>query len=91
MRNGECSAGLFYRNDGTIQNLKITNISIDLDRSYASEFYIGGVAGQNFGNIINCEISGNINSDNTNASVNYIGGICGSSGGRYYKAMFKFY
>lgn len=72
----DCYAGLFFENTGTISNLKLTNININLDKTYASEFYVGGVTGVNYGNISDCEVSGNISLNNTNW-VNYVGGISG--------------
>ncbi len=69
--------GLFSKNYGTIQNLKLLNINI-----YASEkqAYVAGICGQNTmsGEIQNCIVSGKIKNSSRSG---YAGGItCFSSG-----------
>ncbi len=69
--------GLFSKNYGTIQNLKLLNTNI-----YASEkvAYVAGICGQNTGNgrIHNCIVSGNIKGE---VEIGQVGGIaCYNSG-----------
>ena len=58
--------GLFYDNYGTIKNLNLNNVSIDIDSEY-----IGGLITQNDGRIENCSVSGSIKGGN------YTGGLVG--------------
>ena len=72
--------GLFgYVSSGTVQNLKLENVSITAENSQ----YVGAVAGYNCGRIENCEVSGSVsggaNVSGTNASS--VGGVAGGNAG----------
>lgn len=59
--------GFFGINGGTIQNLKIENININIDISSEEPIYtqIGSLVGRNDGQIINCSANGNISAELT--------------------------
>lgn len=72
--------GLFgYVDSGTVQNLKLENVSITAENSQ----YVGAVAGYNCGRIENCEVSGSVNGganvSGNNASS--VGGVAGGNAG----------
>ena len=72
--------GLFgYVGSGTVQNLKLENVSITAENSQ----YVGAVAGYSCGRIENCEVSGSVsggaNVSGTNASS--VGGVAGGNAG----------
>ncbi len=56
---------------GNINNLSLTNVNV-----FGAESLIGGLVGQNFGEITSCSVSGQIMAGNYNA-----GGICGNNSG----------
>lgn len=72
--------GLFgYVDSGTVQNLKLENVSITAENSQ----YVGAVAGYNCGRIENCEVSGSV-SGGANVSgtkANSVGGVAGGNAG----------
>ena len=72
--------GLFgYVGFGTVQNLKLENVSITAEHSQ----YVGAVAGYSCGRIENCEVSGSV-SGGTNVSgtkANSVGGVAGGNAG----------
>ena len=72
--------GLFgYVGSGTVQNLKLENVSITAENSQ----YVGAVAGYNRGRIENCEVSGSV-SGGANVSgtkANSVGGVAGGNAG----------
>lgn len=55
--------------DGTVKNVKLENVNITGDG-----FYVGGVAGTNYGTIENCSVDGTL----TNY-VQYLGGVVGDN------------
>ncbi len=72
--------GLFgYVGSGTVQNLKLENVSITAENSQ----YVGAVAGYSRGRIENCEVSGSVsggaNVSGTNPSS--VGGVAGGNAG----------
>ena len=76
-------AGLIGNNAGTIKNLKIVNISINVTSSASP--YAGGIVAYNQegGLIIDCSVSGNVRLGNSaNYSYNYVGGVCGYNNGQ---------
>ena len=67
--------GLFgYVNSGTVQNLKLENVSITAENSQ----YVGAVAGYSRGRIENCEVSGSVNGG-ANVSGSSVGGVAGGN------------
>ena len=69
--------GLFgYVNSGTVQNLKLENVSITAENSQ----YVGAVAGYSRGRIENCEVSGSVNGG-ANVSGSSVGGVAGGNAG----------
>jgi len=83
-------AGLFSYNKGTIENLGVKNIDIQMKWSFLegdhATVYAGGVVGINWGIIKNCYSFGNINLDYTGESRIsripnriYAGGITGTT------------
>ncbi|MGI6594575.1 MAG: GLUG motif-containing protein [Christensenellales bacterium] len=56
--------GLFGLNDGIIKNLGVVGIDIDISWSYTygvnMSTYVGGLVGNNSGEILNCYVRGNI-------------------------------
>ena len=67
-------AGLFGRigSGGTVKNVKLENVQIESDNDMSD---VGGVAGQSYGNIENCSVSGSVSSNST------AGGVVGSQWG----------
>lgn len=69
--------GLFgYVGSGTVQNLKLENVSITAENSQ----YVGAVAGYSRGRIENCEVSGSVNGG-ANVSGSGVGGVAGGNAG----------
>jgi hypothetical protein len=76
--------GLFGRNDGTIKNVHLTGVNIDVTSSRTSypysTFYAGGIVGRNYGStstVTGCTASGSV-SASTSLGV-YAGGIVGNN------------
>lgn len=70
--------GLFgYVGSGTVQNLKLENVSITAENSR----YVGAVAGYNCGRIENCEVSGSVNggANVSGTNDNSVGGVAGGN------------
>lgn len=73
------SYGFIGYNYGTIKNLKLTGVNINIT-GIKNDAYAGGICGYNAGNIINCFVSGQINISNHSGSYDSIcGGIAGKS------------
>lgn len=67
--------GLFgYVDSGTVQNLKLENVSITAENSQ----YVGAVAGYNCGRIENCVVSGSVTGKGQGSSFS-VGGVVGGS------------
>ena len=67
-------AGLFgyIGSGGTVKNVKLVNVQITSDYQYA---YVGGVAGDSWGTIENCSVSGSV------SGTTFAGGVVGSQWG----------
>ena len=67
-------AGLFgyIDKDGTVKNVVLENVQITSDNQYA---YVGGVAGDSWGTIENCSVSGSV------SGTTFAGGVVGSQRG----------
>lgn len=88
--NGNISANGFVAN---INTGTIENVTVDVNGTYASVLsfnggYVGGIAGQNRGEIINSSVLG-LQITGTNA--NFIGGIAGQNSGIIEGARVEFY
>ncbi len=59
--------GLFGVNHGTIMNLTV-------EANVSGTQYVGGICGDNYGNIVGCSFSGTVT-----GTSDYVGGICGSN------------
>ncbi len=59
--------GLFGVNSGTIMNLTV-------EANVSGTQYVGGICGDNYGNIVGCSFSGTVT-----GTSDYVGGICGSN------------
>lgn len=68
--------GLFASNAGTIKNLTVGGTVSDISTVLA---FVGGIAGQNKGNIVDCKNSIDFSADGKNS---YVGGITGVSSGK---------
>lgn len=66
-------AGLFAINKGNISNLKLTNTIASITSE--KTMVVGGIAGRNEGNIINCCVYGIMSINSTGGS--YVGGVVG--------------
>lgn len=78
-------AGLFGCNEGTIKNVKLSDIFV-----YGTR-YVGGVVGHNtsLGTLENCKVlSGDVESDGGLNAVN-VGGICGYNEGFFEKMFYN--
>jgi filamentous hemagglutinin family protein len=73
------SIGLFAANDGTIQNLGLTNVSITANANVAYQF-VGTLAGQNFGTISNVTVGGTSSIKGGTITGITAGGLVGSVG-----------
>lgn len=71
------AVGLFGANTGTIKNLTVTDSPYIAGSSNSATLYIGGIAGHNNGNIINCAVKNNLYGD----TRSHIGGIVGYQSG----------
>ena len=71
------AVGLFGANTGTIKNLTVTDSTYIAGSSNSATLYIGGIAGHNNGNIINCAVKNNLYGD----TRSHIGGIVGYQSG----------
>ena len=70
--------GLFgYVSSGTVQNLKLENVSITAENSQ----YVGAVAGYNCGRIENCEVSGSVSGGTSVSGASSVGGVAGGNEG----------
>lgn len=68
------ASGVFGVNNGTIENLNLSDCNISARSSNSATLYVGGLVGLNNGNIQNCSIkSKTLNCDKNS----YIGGIVG--------------
>ena len=67
-------AGLFgyIGKDGTVKNVKLEDVQITSDNHYAN---VGGVAGNSWGTIENCSVSGSV------SGTTFAGGVVGSQWG----------
>ena len=72
--------GLFNENNGTIKNLKLGNLNMNISVKSNRFSSFGGIVGRNVGNIENCIFDGNIKTDYLKFSGN-VGGIVGSNNG----------
>lgn len=76
-------AGIFGYNLGSIKNLSVMNITINVITSSYLTTYYGGLVGYNGGALINCYVVGNISAEfdsKTNGrekSLLYVGGVAG--------------
>lgn len=69
--------GLFgYVDSGTVQNLKLENVSIIAENSQ----YVGAVAGYNCGRIENCVVSGTVTGNGQGSGFS-VGGVAGGNAG----------
>lgn len=69
---------MFYMNRGTIKNLNVENINVNIIADNEEINYQEGIFAKiNYGTIDNCTTSGNINIQSDN-SINFIGGIVGN-------------
>ena len=72
-------AGLFFSNSGEIKNLAVADIEINAKgKELGLEGYsavVGGIVALNYGNVTNCNTSGNINVDSDGWTT--LGGIVG--------------
>ena len=70
--------GLFgYVGYGTVQNLKLEDVSITAENSQ----YVGAVAGYNCGRIENCEVSGSVSGGTSVSGASSVGGVAGGNEG----------
>ncbi len=74
-------AGVFGYNSGTIENLGVTDFTVNI--SYSPYISVGGLVGYNTGTIHNCYTTGNVtaNSLNANGGSSCAGGLTGVSNG----------
>ncbi|MCI8700360.1 MAG: hypothetical protein HFJ47_03340 [Clostridia bacterium] len=93
--NQYSASGLFFRNDGTIQNLLLSNVFIYDYKTINESSAIGGISGYNNGTIKNCGIlSGSIEGYNITTITSgwryiIIGGINGINYGSIYNCFNK--
>ena len=68
-RSSAGGIGLFgyIRNNGFIRNVGLIDVKV------SGDFYVGGLAGQNFGVVVNCYATGNVSCDNI------VGGLIGEN------------
>ena len=71
------AVGVFGSNNGTIKNVNISDCNITARCSNKATLYVGGVAGHNNGDILNCSVNNILNCN----SYSYIGGITGYQSG----------
>lgn len=80
--------GLFTRNRGTIQNLKLTNVNINLEISNNVFSSVSALVGVNYATIKQCYVTGKINGITNKYSLN-IGGITASNWGTILECVNK--
>lgn len=80
--------GLFTRNCGTIQNLKLTNVNINLEISNNVFSSVSALVGVNYATIKQCYVTGKINGITNKYSLN-IGGITASNWGTILECVNK--
>jgi hypothetical protein len=74
--------GLFANNSGTIRNLKLENVQINVSGSISSFIYAGSLVANNTGIIENIEtISGSLFSRARGGNIGYVGGVIGFNNG----------
>lgn len=84
---GQPLVGLFGQSSGTIKNLKLENVDINI-ANIDSDVYIGSLCGKNEGLIECVEASGIVKLADHSASFNsYVGGIVGSTNSTIDKAI----
>jgi hypothetical protein len=70
--------GLFANNSGTIRNLKLENVQINVQGSLSSFIYAGSLVANNTGIIENIEtISGSLFARARGGNIGYVGGLIG--------------
>jgi hypothetical protein len=70
--------GLFANNSGTIKNLKVENVQINVISGASSHIYAGSLVAQNTGVIENIEImNGSLFARARGTNIGYLGGIIG--------------
>lgn len=80
--------GLFTRNRGTIQNLKLTNVNINFEISNNVFSSVSALVGVNYATIKQCYVTGKINGITNKYSLN-IGGITASNWGTILECVNK--
>ena len=80
--------GFFSRNCGTIQNVKLTNVDINLEISNNAFSSVSALVGVNYATINQCYVTGKINGITNKHSLN-IGGITGSNWGTILECVNK--
>lgn len=80
--------GFFSRNCGTIQNVKLINVDINLEISNNSFSSVSALVGVNYATINQCYVTGKINGITNKYSLN-IGGITGSNWGTILECVNK--
>lgn len=84
------SYGFVGYNYGTLKNLKLTNVNINIT-GIQNDVYAGGICGYNSGDIVNCYVSGKVNISNHSGSYDSIcGGIVGKSNSVSMNEPFKY-
>jgi hypothetical protein len=70
--------GLFSNNSGTIKNLKLENVQINVQGSISSFIYVGALVANNTGIIANIEtLSGSLFARARGGNIGYVGGLVG--------------
>lgn len=83
------SYGFVGYNYGTLKNLKLTNVNINIT-GIKNDVYAGSICGYNSGDIVNCYVSGKVNISNHSGSYDSIcGGIAGKSNSISMNESFK--
>ena len=76
--------GLFGYNEGTIKNLKLENVQINVEGSISSFIYAGALVANNTGIIENIEtVSGSLFARARGGNIGYVGGIIGFNNRNY--------
>lgn len=84
------SYGFVGYNYGTLKNLKLTNVNINIT-GIQNDVYAGSICGYNSGDIVNCYVSGKVNISNHSGSYEGIcGGIVGKSNSVSMNEPFKY-
>ena len=71
-------AGFFAYNNGTIQNLALENVRINISSN--QNVYVGGIAGANYGSVSQCYVSGSVIATSGYRAA-YVGAIVGENRG----------